>query len=103
MILVLSLGLRLGGFIKGVFKDLFPGERVDGGRPVHLVCRLGQGHPQIPRPACAEVFLGKARIVLTQLGDLPALFVDRHPPAFCPGGLAFPFENVRHEDFRAVA
>jgi hypothetical protein len=49
--LALPLGLRLGAFIKGVFKDLFPGERVDGGRLVHLICRLGQGHLEIPRPA----------------------------------------------------
>ena len=48
---------------KGVFKDLFPGERVDGGRLVHLICRLGQGHPQIPRLGCADVCLRLERLM----------------------------------------
>jgi len=34
--LALSLGLRLGAFIIGGFKDLLPGEHVDGGRLVHV-------------------------------------------------------------------
>jgi hypothetical protein len=36
----LSLGLRLGAFIVGICKDLFPGERVDGSRLVHLIMRI---------------------------------------------------------------
>jgi hypothetical protein len=39
----MPLGLRLGAFIIGICKDLFPGERVDGGRPVHRIMSIAGG------------------------------------------------------------